>query len=76
MLSFANALWTDFTLLEQKESSEGVFECILQIRGASTINDLMRSLQANVEVQHLELLLPSMQEVFVDLITQKETQDV
>jgi ABC-2 type transport system ATP-binding protein len=76
MLSFANALWTDFTLLEQKERSEGVFECILQIRGSSTINDLMRSLQANVEVQHLELLLPSMQEVFVDLITQKETQDV
>jgi ABC-2 type transport system ATP-binding protein len=76
MLSFANALWTDFTLLEQKERSEGVFECILQIRGASTVNDLMRSLQASVEVEHLELLLPSMQEVFVDLITQKETQDV
>jgi ABC-2 type transport system ATP-binding protein len=76
MLSFANALWTDFTLLEQKERSEGVFECILQIRGASTVNDLMRSLQAHVEVEHLELLLPSMQEVFVDLITQKETQDV
>lgn len=76
MLSFANALWTDFTLLEQKERTEGVFECILQIRGTSTFNDLMRSLQANVEVQHLELLLPSMQEVFVDLITQKETQDV
>ncbi len=76
MLSFANALWTDFTLLEQKERSEGVFECTLQIRGASTMNDLMRSLQAHVEVEHLELLLPSMQEVFVDLITQKETQDV
>ncbi|MEN9968348.1 MAG: hypothetical protein RIR94_520, partial [Bacteroidota bacterium] len=43
---------------------------------ASTVNDLMRSLQAHVEVEHLELLLPSMQEVFVDLITQKETQDV
>jgi ABC-2 type transport system ATP-binding protein len=76
MLSFANALWTDFTLLEQKERTEGIFECILQIRGTSTVNDLMRSLQANVEVEHLELLLPSMQEVFVDLITQKETQDV
>jgi ABC-2 type transport system ATP-binding protein len=76
MLSFANALWTDFTLLEQKERSEGVFECTLQIRGASTLNDLMRSLQAHVEVEHLELLLPSMQEVFVDLITQKEAQDV
>lgn len=76
MLSFANALWTDFTLLEQKECATDTFECILQIRGASTVNDLMRSLQAHVEVAHLELLLPSMQEVFIDLITQKDTQDV
>lgn len=76
MLSFANALWTNFTLLEQKEQTEGVFECTLQIRGSSTINELMASLQTQVEVRHIELLLPSMQEVFVDLITQKETQDV
>ena len=74
MLSFANALWTDFTLLEQKESTEGVFECILQLRGTSTVNDLMRSLQAQVAVEHLELLLPSMQEIFIDLITQKDKQ--
>jgi ABC-type uncharacterized transport system ATPase subunit len=74
MLSFANALWTDFTMLEQKESAEGVFDCILQIRGTSTVNDLMRSLQAHVEVAHLELLLPSMQEIFIDLITQKESK--
>jgi ABC-2 type transport system ATP-binding protein len=74
MLSFANALWTDFTLLEQKEPTEGVFECILQLRGTSTVNDLMRSLQAQVAVEHLELLLPSMQEIFIDLITQKDKQ--
>jgi hypothetical protein len=36
----------------------------------------MRSLQDQVNVEHIELLLPSMQEVFVDLITQKEIQDV
>jgi len=76
MLSFANALWTDFTLLSQHEPTEGTFECTLQIRGKSTLNDLMRSLQAHVEVEHLELLLPSMQEVFIDLITQNEAQDV
>jgi len=49
---------------------------MLQIRGERTVNDLMRSLQDQVAVEHIELLLPSMQEVFIDLITQKEHQDV
>jgi hypothetical protein len=48
----------------------------LQIRGERSVNDLMRSLQDQVNVEHIELLLPSMQEVFVDLINQKENQDV
>ena len=76
MLSFANALWTDFTLLSQHERAEGLFECTLQIRGEHTVNDLMRSLQDHVAVEHIEHLLPSMQEVFIDLITQKEIQNV
>lgn len=76
LLSFANALWTDFTLLEQKETEAGLFDCVLQIRAERSVNDLMRSLQDQVAVEHIELLLPSMQEVFVDLITQKENQDV
>lgn len=76
MLAFANALWTDFTLLEQKETEPGLFDCVLQIRGERSVNDLMRSLQDQVNVEHIELLLPSMQEVFVDLINQKENQDV
>lgn len=75
MLSFANALWTDFTLLHQSEVADGVFECTLQMRGQSNINVLMASLLDKVEVQHLSEVLPSMQEVFIDLINQKEPQD-
>lgn len=75
MVGFANALWTDFTLLDQKEVEEGVFECTLQIRGSHTLNDLMRSLQDHVSIQHLSEILPSMQEVFVDMITQKVSEN-
>lgn len=76
MLSFANALWTDFTLLTQKELEEGLFECTLQSRGGRTLNDLMRSLQEQVQVEHLSQVQPSMQEVFIDLISQKAAQNV
>lgn len=75
MVGFANALWTDFTLLDQKEVEDGVFECTLQIRGSHTLNDLMRSLQDHVSIQHLSEILPSMQEVFVDIITQKVSEN-
>jgi ABC-2 type transport system ATP-binding protein len=74
MLAFANALWTDFELTEQKQISEGRFECLLRIRGNRTVNDLMKSLQDQVAVERIEKRLPSMQEVFVDLISQKQQQ--
>ncbi|MEN9699522.1 MAG: hypothetical protein RLZZ301_720 [Bacteroidota bacterium] len=72
MLGFANALWTDFELLEQHEISEGRFECVLGIRGQQRVNDLMRALQDKVEVERIEKRLPSMQEVFIDSISGKE----
>ncbi|MFM8597382.1 MAG: ABC transporter ATP-binding protein [Flavobacteriales bacterium] len=72
MLAFANALWTDFELIDQKEISEGRFECMLRIRGQRTVNDLMRSLQDQVSVERIEKRLPSMQEVFVDFISQNQ----
>jgi ABC-2 type transport system ATP-binding protein len=74
MLAFANALWTDFELTEQKQISEGRFECLLRIRGNRTVNDLMKSLQDQVAVERIEKRLPSMQEVFVDFISQKQQQ--
>jgi ABC-2 type transport system ATP-binding protein len=74
MLAFANALWTDFELVEQKELSEGRYACLLRIRGERTLNDLMRSLQDQVVVERLEKRLPSMQEVFIDLISQHQLQ--
>lgn len=73
MLAFANALWTDFELVQQTELQEGYFECLLRIRGERTVNDLMRSLQDQVAVERIEKRLPSMQEVFVDLISKKQT---
>jgi ABC-2 type transport system ATP-binding protein len=74
MLSFANALWTDFELVQQHEITEGRFECLLRIRGNKTVNDLMRSLQDQVAVERIEKRLPSMQEVFVDFISQNQQQ--
>lgn len=76
MLTFANALWTDFQLLEQQEISEGRFECLLRIRGEKTVNDLMRSLQDQVVVERIEKRLPSMQEVFIDFISKNQQQHV
>ncbi|MEN9743709.1 MAG: hypothetical protein RLZZ65_1514 [Bacteroidota bacterium] len=73
MLAFANALWTDFELVQQTELQEGYFDCLLRIRGERTVNDLMRSLQDQVAVERIEKRLPSMQEVFIDLISKKQT---
>ena len=72
MIGFVNALWTDFELLGHEEIGENRFLAKLKMRGTSQMNDLINSLVGKVEIELIEKKLPSMQEVFIDIIRGKE----
>jgi ABC-2 type transport system ATP-binding protein len=72
MIGFVNALWTDFELLGHEEIGDQRFLAKLKMRGASNMNDLIQALLGKVEIELMEKKLPSMQEVFVDIIRGKE----
>ena len=72
MIGFVNALWTDFELLGHEEIGENRFLAKLKMRGTSQMNDLINALVGKVEIELLEKKLPSMQEVFIDIIRGKE----
>ena len=72
MIGFVNALWTDFELLGHEEIGENRFLARVEMRGGSQANDLMSALVGNVELELIEKKLPSMQEVFIDIIRGKE----
>jgi ABC-2 type transport system ATP-binding protein len=72
MIGFVNALWTDFELLGHEEIGDNRFMAKLKMRGASQMNHLINALVGKVELELIEKKLPSMQEVFIDIIRGKE----
>ena len=67
-IAFANALWTDFELLEQIEIQEGLIEAHLLKRGDKSVDDLIRNLQGHVTIDSVYREQPQMDHIFLDLI--------
>ena len=44
MIAFANALWTDFELIDKKELGDNRFLAVVKMRGNNQINDLLNAL--------------------------------
>jgi ABC-2 type transport system ATP-binding protein len=72
MIALANALWTDFELLETKELGNNRFQVLVRKRGERTFEDLINNLMGKLTLEAVEEKLPSMQEVFMSLITKEE----
>ena len=75
MISFANALWTNFELIHKKEIGEMRFEATVKMRGVNKIDDLLKALMGQVEIEAVEERFPSMQEVFIALTQGEEVAD-
>jgi len=67
-IGFANALWTDFELVEQTERSDGVVEAHLLKRGAKSVDDLINNLKGHVSIESIQRAPINMEEVFLKLI--------
>ena len=72
MIALANALWTDFELIETKELGNNRFQVLVRKRGERTFEDLINNLMGKLTLEAVEEKLPSMQEVFMSLITKEE----
>jgi ABC-2 type transport system ATP-binding protein len=75
MIAFANALWTDFELIDKKELGDGRFLAVVKMRGKNQINDLLNALMGQIKIEAVEERIPTMQEVFMNLIGRKEVQN-
>jgi ABC-2 type transport system ATP-binding protein len=77
MIGFVTALWAGFELVDQKELAPNKFEVKVALKGESTIDNLMQVLIGNVKVESIAELKPTMQEVFIQLVTESNaTQTV
>jgi ABC-2 type transport system ATP-binding protein len=75
MIALANALWTEFELLETLELGDNRFQIIVKQRGERSFEDLASNLMGKIKLESISERLPSMQEVFLGLIAKEEEKN-
>ena len=73
-IAFANALWTDFELMNQEEIEEGLFEAILVQRGERSVDDLIGNIKGHVSIEFVSRKRLNMQEIFLDLVNNEKSE--
>ena len=76
MISFVNALWTGFELIDKRSMGDDRFEVVLAMRGESTFDDLLSVLIGQVKIEAAWETLPSMQDVFIQLVQPVNSKEV
>lgn len=70
MIGFTNALWTNFELLERSEVEKGHYTARVKLLNDNTVNALLQSIVPAVEVQSINPVIPSMNDIFIQKVTE------
>jgi ABC-2 type transport system ATP-binding protein len=69
MIAFVNALWTNFELVDKEILGDDRFVARLKTRGETNFDDLLRAMMGQVRIEAVWEVLPSMQDIFIELVT-------
>ncbi len=67
MLSFANALWINYDLIESKQIGDNQYLAKVKMLNNSQVSDLLKALLSDVEFEGVWQDAPSMEEIFIQL---------
>ena len=73
-ISFTNALWTGFELIDIIEEGEGSLAKVRMLDG-HTPNSLLSALLPHVQITGLNELIPRMNDIFIQVINQSQKQE-
>lgn len=76
MIAFVNALWTGFEIIDKETLGDDTFIVKLKMRGDNHFDDLLKVLIGQVKMEAVWEVLPSMQQIFIDLVQTKQEADV
>lgn len=69
MIGFANALWTNFELIEKQSFDQNNHKASVKLLGNSTVNDLLKTLIENdIIIQEVKEQIPTMSEIFIEAV--------
>ena len=73
--SFVNALWTGFEIVDKEILGDDKFIVRVKMRGENRFDDLLKVLIGQINIEAAWEVLPSMQEIFIDLVQPKIQND-
>ena len=75
MIAFVNALWTGFEIVDKEILGDDKFIVRVKMRGDNKFDDLLKVLIGQINMEAAWEVLPSMQEIFIDLVQPKEISE-
>ncbi len=68
MVSFANALWAGYELLDKKMIENNHHAATIKLLAKNKVNDLLSTLIPNVEIRGLKEVVPTMNDIFIETV--------
>ncbi len=75
MMAFANELWTNFSLIDKKQLDDDTAIAYVQLKNNNTLNDLLKTVMSVVEIQSVNEVIPSMNDIFIQAINQQKGEN-
>ena len=72
MMAFANELWTNFNLVDKKQLDDDTAIGYVQLKNDNTLNDLLKTVMPVVQIQSVNEVIPSMNDIFIQAINQQK----
>lgn len=72
MIAFVNALWSGFEIEDKDILGDDRFVVRVRMRGDNSFEDLLKVLMGQVRIEAAWEVLPSMQDIFIDLVQEKK----
>ncbi len=71
MIGFANALWTNFELIEKESFDANNHRAQVQLLNNNSLNSLLKVLIDNdIDIKQVEEQIPSMSDIFIEVVNQ------
>jgi len=71
MIAFANALWAGYEVIDTSNPSDNLFVVKVKMRNDNNFDDLLRTLIGQVQLEAAWEVMPSMQDIFIDIVQPK-----
>lgn len=72
MMAFANELWSNFALVDKEQIDDNTAIAYVQLKNNNTLNDLLKTVMPVVQIQSVNEVIPSMNDIFIQAINEQK----